>query len=116
MVCALGDEEFTDVRDDAREVITPAHRDVRGGAAGVERAFEAVEARPEEALGELNDLAVPLARTLEPLPGEIQRFTPACDALYVPDIDRSLDEEGAKRAFWRAFRVLGEWLSDFPPY
>ena len=41
---------------------------------------------------------------------------PSIEALYVPDIDASLDEETAKRAFWRAFRVLGTWWSDFPPY
>jgi uracil-DNA glycosylase family 4 len=69
-----------------------------------------------EALDALNDLQLPLARAVEELPGEIQRLTPSIDALYVPDIDHSLDEESAKRAFWRAFRVLGEWWSDFPPY
>ncbi len=34
----------------------------------------------------------------------------------MPDIDRSLDEEDAKREFWAAFRALGEWYADFPPY
>ena len=43
-------------------------------------------------------------------------FTPACDVLVVPDIDESLDEEGAKRRFWRAFRTLGRWHDDLPPY
>jgi len=70
----------------------------------------------DEALAELNDLAVPLAQTLEPVPGEIRRFTPSCDSLYVPDIDRALDEEPAKREFWQAFRALGAWYADFPPY
>ncbi len=70
----------------------------------------------EEALGELNDLDVPLARPVEVKPGEIQKLTPSCDALYVPDIDRALDDEAAKKAFWNAFRSLGEWYSDFPPY
>jgi uracil-DNA glycosylase len=70
----------------------------------------------EEALEELNGLGVPLGRELAPAIGEIQRFTPSCDALYVPDIDRSLDEEVAKREFWAAFRALGEWYADFPPY
>jgi uracil-DNA glycosylase len=69
-----------------------------------------------EALEELNLLSVPLARELEPRTGEIQRLTPSCEALYVPDIDRSLDEEAAKREFWAAFRALGEWYADFPPY
>jgi uracil-DNA glycosylase family 4 len=70
----------------------------------------------EEALDELNGLGVPLARELEPDPGRMQRLTPSCEALYVPDIDRALDDEGAKRDFWRAFRALGEWYEDFPPY
>jgi hypothetical protein len=34
----------------------------------------------------------------------------------VPNIDDSLDEEGAKREFWTAFRVLGQWWQDLPPY
>jgi uracil-DNA glycosylase family 4 len=70
----------------------------------------------EDALHELNGLPVPLGRELSVLPGELQRLTPSCEALYVPDIDRSLDEERAKREFWAAFRSLGEWYADFPPY
>jgi uracil-DNA glycosylase len=69
-----------------------------------------------DALDCLNDLQLPLAREVREEPGVVQRLTPSIEALYVPDIDQSLDEEGAKRAFWRAFRVLGEWWSDFPPY
>ena len=53
----------------------------------------------EDALEELNVLRVPLARELEWKPGEIQRLTPTCDALTVPDIDGSLDDERAKRDF-----------------
>src|ERR671928_469526 len=68
-----------------------------------------------EALDTLNDLALPLAREVRADPGVIQRLTPSIEALYVPDIDRSLDEEGAKRAFLRAFPVLGEWWGGFPP-
>ena len=70
----------------------------------------------EPALEELNDLGVPLGRRLAAEPGKLQKLTPACDAVYVPDIDASLDEEGAKREFWRAFRALGEWYADLPPY
>jgi uracil-DNA glycosylase family 4 len=68
------------------------------------------------ALATLNDTAVPLARTLEPALGEVQQLTPTIEALYVPNIDDALDEEDAKRAFWRAFRVLGDWYADLPPY
>ena len=34
----------------------------------------------------------------------------------VPDIDASLDEQGAKRAFWDAFRAIGDWHQAQPPY
>jgi uracil-DNA glycosylase family 4 len=70
----------------------------------------------EDALSTLNDLDVPLARTLDHALGAVQPFTPACDALVVPNIDEALDEEAAKREFWSAFRVLGEWYADLPPY
>jgi uracil-DNA glycosylase family 4 len=70
----------------------------------------------EEALAELNGLGVPLASEVKPAPGEIQKLTPACDALYVPDIDSALDDDSAKREFWGAFRALGDWYADFPPY
>jgi len=70
----------------------------------------------EPALAILNGLQVPLSRPVEQREGEIQAFTPTIDALYVPDIDVSLDEEGAKQRFWRAFRTLGLWYEDLPPY
>jgi len=70
----------------------------------------------EPALRVLNGLSVPLSRPIEQREGEIQAFTPTIDALYVPDIDASLDEEGAKQRFWRAFKTLGEWYDDLPPY
>jgi uracil-DNA glycosylase family 4 len=70
----------------------------------------------EDALEELNGLPVPLGRELTASPGELQRLTPSCEALYVPDIDASLDDEVAKREFWGAFRTLGDWYADFPPY
>ena len=70
----------------------------------------------EPALRILNGLQVPLSRPVEQREGEIQAFTPTIDALYVPDIDDSLDEEGAKQRFWRAFKTLGVWYDDLPPY
>ena len=70
----------------------------------------------DDALDALNDLDVPLARPIAPDPGVIQPFTGACEALVVPNIDDALDEEAAKRAFWSAFRVLGEWYAELPPY
>jgi uracil-DNA glycosylase family 4 len=69
-----------------------------------------------DALAALNDVGVPLADPLEPRIGAIQQLTPTIDALYVPDIDASLDEQEAKREFWGAFRALGEWYAALPPY
>jgi uracil-DNA glycosylase family 4 len=69
-----------------------------------------------DALGVINELDIPLRRDLSPVRGEIQRLTPTVEALYVPNIDDALDEEGAKREFWSAFRVLGQWWEDLPPY
>jgi uracil-DNA glycosylase len=69
-----------------------------------------------EALGVLGELDLPLSEPPRPDPGEIQPLTPSIQALYVPDIDESLDEEDAKRRFWAAFRVLGDWWADLPPY
>ena len=70
----------------------------------------------ERALTTLNDLTLPLSRRLEARLGEIQRLTPSIDALYTPDIDGALDEQHAKQEFWRAFRPLGEWYEQQPPY
>jgi uracil-DNA glycosylase family 4 len=75
-----------------------------------------VVAMGSEALTTLNDLSIPLSSPVEPQLGKVQRLTPAIDALYVPNIDESLDEQDAKREFWAAFRVLGEWYAAQPPY
>ncbi|HEV3053273.1 MAG TPA: uracil-DNA glycosylase family protein [Solirubrobacteraceae bacterium] len=69
-----------------------------------------------ESLAVLNELGVPLSHELAQVPGALQRFTPSIEALYVPNIDDALDEESAKRDFWAAFRVLGQWWADLPPY
>ena len=70
----------------------------------------------EAALAVLNDQDVPLASEVTAQAGVVQRLTPSIDALYVPDIDEALDDDASKRAFWRAFKVLGEWYADLPPY
>jgi uracil-DNA glycosylase family 4 len=68
------------------------------------------------ALIEINELDIPLARDLKAEPGVIQRLTPSMEAIYTPDIDGSLDDEAAKREFWAAFRRLGDWYAELPPY
>jgi uracil-DNA glycosylase family 4 len=75
-----------------------------------------VVALGEDALTFLNDLEFPLAQPVEAKLGELQRFTPTVEALVTPDIDTSLDEQPAKTAFWNAFKVLGSWWAELPPY
>jgi uracil-DNA glycosylase family 4 len=70
----------------------------------------------EGALEFLNAIEFPLADKLEPKLGELQRFTPTLQALYVPDIDESLDEAPEKTRFWNAFKALGPWWAELPPY
>jgi uracil-DNA glycosylase family 4 len=70
----------------------------------------------EPALAFLNSVRFPLSRELEPAEGELQKFTPTIDALYTPDIDESLDEQPAKTRFWNAFKLLGTWWAELPPY
>jgi uracil-DNA glycosylase len=69
-----------------------------------------------DALAVINELELPLAQEITASPGELQQLTPTIEALYVPNIDDSLDEEAAKREFWSAFRMLGRWWEDLPPY
>jgi uracil-DNA glycosylase len=70
----------------------------------------------EDAVAFLNSIEFPLADPLEWKIGELQRFTATVDALVVPDIDTSLDEAQAKTAFWNAFKALGPWWAELPPY
>ena len=69
-----------------------------------------------DALAFLNGLGFPLARELAPTEGELQQLTPTVQALVTPDIDESLDEQPEKTRFWNAFKLLGTWWAELPPY
>ena len=65
----------------------------------------------------LDELAFPLADPLaDGEPGAVVRFTPTIEAIVTPDIDAALDEQSAKTAFWNAFKALGPWWAELPPY
>ena len=65
----------------------------------------------------LDDLRFPLAEAASRLTfGVIHRFSPTIEVLVTPDIDASLDEQDAKTAFWNAFKALGPWWAEQPPY
>jgi uracil-DNA glycosylase len=70
----------------------------------------------EDALSFLNALRFPLSEKLELEVGKVQSFTPTIEALVVPEIDTSLDEQAAKSRFWSAFTAVGPWWSELPPY
>ena len=70
----------------------------------------------DDALEFVNSLAFPLAAPIEERLGERQRFTPTIEALVVPDIDASLDDQAAKTSFWQAFKTAGVWWAELPPY
>ncbi|HEU5362172.1 MAG TPA: uracil-DNA glycosylase family protein [Gaiellaceae bacterium] len=70
----------------------------------------------EDALEFLNGVGYPLGTPLQWTLGELQRFSPTVEALVVPDIDLSLDEAPAKTAFWNAFKAVGPWWAELPPY
>jgi len=76
-----------------------------------------VVAMGEQCVAFVDDLAFPLSDRLDATAlGVIQRFTPTIQALVTPDIDEALDEAPAKTAFWNAFKALGPWWAEQPPY
>ena len=69
-----------------------------------------------ETVSFLNELEFPLADAVDRAADGLQRFTATIEALVVPDIDAALDEAPAKTAFWNAFKAVGAWYSELPPY
>lgn len=70
----------------------------------------------DEAVDFLNAIAFPLAERIEARHGEVQQFTALTAAIVTPDIDTSLDETGTKTRFWNAFKAVGPWWAELPPY
>jgi uracil-DNA glycosylase family 4 len=64
----------------------------------------------------LNELEFPLSRPLDAEKDGIQELSPTIEALVTPDIDECLDEQTAKTGFWNAFKALGPWWAELPPY
>ena len=71
----------------------------------------------EEAVRFVDALKFPLADPLaDTATGMVRRFTPTIEALVTPDIDAALDDQAEKTAFWNAFKALGPWWAELPPY
>ena len=76
-----------------------------------------VVAMGERTVTFVGDLHFPLSDAIDAAtPGVLRRFTPTIDALVTPNVDESLDEQPAKTAFWNAFKALGPWWAEQPPY
>ena len=76
-----------------------------------------VVAMGERVVGFLDELRFPLSeRVSTEIVGTLQRFTPTIDVLVTPDIDESLDDQSEKTRFWNAFKALGPWWAEQPPY
>jgi uracil-DNA glycosylase family 4 len=76
-----------------------------------------IVAMGEQTVSFLDDLRFPLAEAASRSEhGVIHRFTPTIEVLVTPDVDASLDEQDAKTAFWNAFKALGPWWAEQPPY
>jgi uracil-DNA glycosylase family 4 len=96
--------------------------DPADAAAWLTRELHIVQPKLVVVMGErvaefVNGLRFPLS---EPIDGDslgtLQRFTPTIEALATPDIDESLDDQTAKTRFWNAFKTLGPWWAEQPPY
>ena len=71
----------------------------------------------EHVAGFVTDLRFPLSDPISTdSVGTLQRFTPTVEVLVTPDIDASLDDQAAKTKFWNAFKALGPWWAEQPPY
>ena len=75
-----------------------------------------IVAMGQDAVACLTAVRFPLAAEVASEPGTIQKFTPTIEVLVCPDLDASLDDATAKREFWDAFKAIGPWWSELPPY
>ena len=71
----------------------------------------------ERAAAFVDELSFPLADPIDrSAEGTIARWTPSIGILLTPDIDEALDDQSAKTRFWNAFKALGPWWAEQPPY
>ena len=96
--------------------------DPADAAAWLTRELHIVQPKLVVVMGErvadfVNGLEFPLSEPIDGgTIGTLQRFTPTIEALATPDIDESLDDQTAKTQFWNAFKTLGPWWAEQPPY
>jgi uracil-DNA glycosylase family 4 len=107
--------------DCVKAAVEPADEDLERCRQWLTREIHITQPRMIVAMGEgarefLDSIAFPLAAPCEGAVGEIQRWTPTIELLATPDIDECLDSSDSKQRFWAAFKVLGAWYENLPPY
>lgn len=107
--------------DCLKAAIDPDEEDVSLAREWLSRELHITQPRIVVVMGEdarefLDSIRFPLAARSSGELGAIERWTPTIELLAVPDIDRSLNDSASKQALWTAFRVLGEWYENLPPY
>lgn len=102
-------------------VVKLAEAELTDAQAWIERELHIVQPKVVVTMGDdarefLNELEFPLSRPIDAERGVLREWTPTTQSLVTPNIDSSLDEQDAKRAFWEAFKALGPWWAEQPPY
>jgi uracil-DNA glycosylase family 4 len=107
--------------DCVKAAVDPAEPDLEQCRLWLTREIHITQPRMIVAMGEparafLDSIEFPLSVPSDGVPGEIQQWTPTIELLPTPDIDDCLDSSKSKQDFWAAFRVLGDWYENLPPY
>jgi len=107
--------------DCVKAAVDPADADLAQCRLWLTREIHITQPRMIVAMGDaahafLDSIEFPLAVAGDGTAGEIQQWTPTIELLPTPDIDECLDSSQSKQAFWAAFRALGDWYENLPPY
>ncbi len=102
-------------------VVKLAEAELTDARAWIERELHIVQPKVVVIMGDdarefVNELEFPLSSPVDAETGVLQEWTPTTQSLMTPNVDTSLDEQDAKRAFWEAFKALGPWWAEQPPY
>ena len=107
--------------DCVKAAVEPADADLEHCRTWLTREIHITQPRMVVAMGDdarafLDSIRFPLSVAGEAPAGEIQQWTPTIELLHTPDIDECLDSSASKQQFWAAFKVLGDWYENLPPY
>ena len=107
--------------DCVKAAVDPADADLAQCRLWLTREIHITQPRMIVAMGDaahafLDSIEIPLSVAGDGTAGEIQQWTPTIELLPTPDIDECLDSSQSKQAFWAAFRALGDWYENLPPY